>query len=374
MADTTAQPVPFLDLKPSHAPIQDAVVDDFRALTVSGAFTNGPAVAEFERVFAAYCGTSHCVGTANGLDALRLALQALGVGPGDEVLVPAMTFIATFEAVSQVGAIPVPVDISESDYCLDPRGLEAAFGPRTRGVMPVDLYGRVADIPAIRAFTDAKDLVLVEDACQAHGAARAGLRAGAGATAAAFSFYPGKNLGAMGDAGAMVTDNAALAESVRALREHGQRRKYEHDAIGWTSRLDTIQAAVLLRKLPHLDGWNEQRRQAADRYAEALAGVGDLVLPDISERGQVWHLFVVLTADPAGLAAHLGERRIGTGRHYPEPPHLSAAYSKLGWTEGSFPVAERVARQAVSLPIFPGITEAAVEQVAEGVRSWFTGR
>jgi dTDP-4-amino-4,6-dideoxygalactose transaminase len=217
----------------------------------------------------------------------------------------------------------------------------------------------------------AHDLLVVEDACQAHGANRDGIGAGATGEAAAFSFYPAKNLGAGGDAGALVTNDDALATRVRALREHGQARKYEHDVIGWTSRLDTLHAAVLLRKLPLLDDWNEQRRAAADLYAEGLSGVGDLVLPDTSDRGQVWHVYVIRTNDPIGLGAHLSELGIGTGRHYPEAPHLSKAYAELGYREGSFPVAEQMAREVLSLPMFPGITPAQVEQVVEGVRTWF---
>jgi dTDP-4-amino-4,6-dideoxygalactose transaminase len=369
----TKPKVPFLDLSAVNALVAEGVVEDAEALLRSGAFTNGPQVVEFEEAFASYCGTTHCVGVASGLDALRLALIALEVEQGDEVLVPAMTFVATFEAVTQAGGVPVPVDVSEQDYGMDPGAARAAVGARTRAVMPVHLYGRVADMRPLASLAEAHELEIVEDACQAHGATRDGVHAGTTGSAGAFSFYPAKNLGAMGDAGALVTNDAVLGDAVRALREHGQRRKYEHDVVGWTSRLDTIHAAVLLRKLPHLDDWNAQRRAAADLYAESLAGVGDLTLPDVGDRGQVWHLFVVRTANRDGLASHLAERGIGTGRHYPEPPHLSEAYRHLGYAEGSFPVAERIARECVSLPIFPGITEAQVEQVVEGVRSWFAG-
>ncbi len=366
-----ADGVPFLDLAYSHRPLARDILDDVAALVETGAFTNGPQVGAFERAFAEYCGADHCVGTASGLDALRFALLGLGLQPGDEVLVPAMTFIATFEAVTQAGGNPVPVDVSLSDACIDPDAMSAAVGPRTRAVMPVHLYGRLADMRAIKAVADSNDLMVIEDACQAHGAVRDGLRAGTIGSAGAFSFYPGKNLGAFGDAGALVTDDAELADRIRALREHGQRRKYEHDVVGWTSRLDTIQAAVLARKLPHLDTWNEERRRTADLYSEGLAGLGDLTLPDTTDRGQVWHLFVVRTADPAGLAAHLAGRQIATGRHYPEPPHLSKAYASLERGRGSCPIAEQIADQALSLPIFPGMAEAQVERVVVGVRSWF---
>jgi dTDP-4-amino-4,6-dideoxygalactose transaminase len=369
----TKPKVPFLDLSAVNARIADEALADVEQLLRSGGFTNGPQVGAFEEAFAAYCGSTHCVGVASGLDALRLALIALEVEQGDEVLVPAMTFVATFEAVTQAGAVPVAVDVSEQDYGMDPTAAVAAVGPRTRALMPVHLYGRLADMAALASLAEAHELEIVEDACQAHGASRGDGRAGTAGRAGAFSFYPAKNLGAMGDAGALVTSDAQLADAVRALREHGQRRKYMHDLVGWTSRLDTLHAAVLLRKLPHLDEWNAQRRAAADLYAEGLAEVGDLALPDVSDRGQVWHLFVVRTADRDGLADHLAERGIGTGRHYPEPPHLSKAYEHLGYGEGSFPVAERIAREALSLPIFPGITESQVEQVVEAVRSWFAG-
>jgi dTDP-3-amino-3,4,6-trideoxy-alpha-D-glucose transaminase len=371
---TRAQPkVPFFDLSAVNERIARDVLEDVESLLGSGAFANGPHIAEFEAAFASYCGSAHCIGVASGLDALRLALFGFGLEPGDEVLVPAMTFVATFEAVTQAGGIPVPVDVSEADYCMDPAAAESAVGERTRVLMPVHLYGRVADMAALDELAGAHDLDVLEDACQAHGATRGAARAGTTGRAGAFSFYPAKNLGAMGDGGALVTDDAGLAETMRALREHGQRRKYLHDLVGWTSRLDTVHAAVLLRKLPHLDEWNAQRRAAADLYAEGLAGIGDLILPDVGDRGQVWHLFVIRTADRDGLAEHLGDRGIGSGRHYPEPPHLSAAYAHLGFGPGAFPVAERLAEDGLSLPIFPGITEAQVEQVVEGVRAWFDG-
>jgi dTDP-4-amino-4,6-dideoxygalactose transaminase len=367
----TQSGIPFLDLSRSHKALTAEVLADIGELLEAGAFTNGPQVREFEAAFAAYCETQECVGVASGLDALRLGLIALGLEPGNEVLVPAQTFVATFEAVSQAGGVPVPVDISESDYCIDPEATAAAIGPRTQFILPVHLYGRLADMTALRQISRSQGIAIVEDACQAHGATRDGIRAGAGGDAGAFSFYPGKNLGAMGDAGALVTDDPELAAAVRSLREHGQRRKYEHDVVGWTARMDTVQALFLLHKLPLLDEWNEQRRQAADLYGEALAGVGDLVLPATADRGQVWHLYVIRTANPAGLAEHLAREGIGSGRHYPQPPHLSQAYAGLGLSEGSFPVSERVAREGLSLPIFPGIRPEEIERVAESVRSWF---
>ena len=254
---TATLTVPFLDLRPSHEPIRAALLEDIDELLGTGAFTNGPQVAEFEGAFASFCGRDHCVGLASGLDALRLALTASGIEPGDEVIVPANTFVATAEAVTQAGGVPALADATEMDYNLDPDAVSAIVGPRTRFLMPVHLYGQMADMRALNAVAEKHRLTVIEDACQAHGATRDGLTAGAASDAAAFSFYPGKNLGAIGDAGALVTQSSELDAAVRALREHGQRRKYHHDVVGWTSRLDTIQAVALLHKLPHLHGWNE---------------------------------------------------------------------------------------------------------------------
>ena len=367
-------PVPFLDLSFATDPIRDELASHIDAILASNAFVNGPQVAAFEAAFAAYTGSEHCVGLASGLDALRLGLAALDLEPGDEVIVPAMTFVATWEAVSQVGAVPVPVDVTDSDYNVDTSAVEAAIGPRTAAIMPVHLYGQMADMDSVAGIAERHGIAVVEDAAQAHGAARAERRAGTTGVAGAFSFYPGKNLGAMGDAGALVTNSAGLAERVRALREHGQRRKYHHDEIGWTARVDTLQAAVLLCKLPLLDAWNEERRAIASVYLERLDQVGDLVLPPVAgESSPVWHVFVVRTSDPDALADHLRSRGIASGRHYPEPPHLSQAYASLGYAIGRFPVAEAIGRECLSLPIFPGMTESQVDEVVESVTSWFTG-
>jgi dTDP-4-amino-4,6-dideoxygalactose transaminase len=366
--------VPFLDLARIHEPLKDALLDEIGALISSGAFTNGPSVRAFEDAFAAWCGTPHCVGLASGLDALRLALLAAGVEPGDEVIVPANTFVATLEAVSQAGARPVVVDASTADLNIDVDAVEAAITPRTRYVMPVHLYGQLADMRRLAVLCERHGLRLVEDACQAHGAERDGIRAGAGGHAAAFSFYPGKNLGAFGDAGALVTGDAELAAVVRALREHGQRAKYEHDLEGYTARLDSIQALVLQRKLPLLDGWNAERRAAAAYYSDALDGVGDLLLPPVPDGSDpVWHLYVVRTQRREALAAALARRGIGTGRHYPQPVHLAPAYAWLGYARGAFPVTEALAHELLSLPIFPGITERELAAVAAAVAQAFDG-
>jgi dTDP-4-amino-4,6-dideoxygalactose transaminase len=368
VAATTTPTVPFLDLRPSNDSLKQTLLAAFDELIDAGAFTNGPAVAEFESAFAAYCRRSECIGVASGLDALRLALIASGLQPGDEVIVPANTFIATLEAVSQAGGVPVVVDVSDDDLNMDPAAAHAAITGRTRFLMPVHLYGQMADMRRLAEL----GVPIVEDACQAHGAGRDGALAGELGVAAAFSFYPGKNLGAFGDAGALVCDDVELAETVKALREHGQRAKYRHDLAGFTSRLDTIQAIVLRWKLPLLRTWNDERRAAAAFYSAALADVGDLELPPVASGSDpVWHLYVIRTDDPAALADHLRTGSIGCGFHYPEPVHLSAAYRHLGYQPGSFPIAERAAARALSLPIFPGITEPQLEAVAERVRSYF---
>ena len=365
--------VPFVDLRASNEPIREELLAAVSELIDSSAFVNGPAVASFERAFAAYCGTADAVGLASGLDGLRLALLAAGLRPGDEVIVPAQTFVATVEAVTQAGGKPVLADVGELDYNLDPAAAEAALTSRTTFLLPVHLYGQLADMRALQGLAERHGLALVEDACQAHGAERDGVRAGAGGLAGAFSFYPAKNLGAIGDAGALTTDDAELAATVRALREHGQSRKYRHDLEGYTARLDTIQALVLELKLRLLDGWNEERRAAARFLSEGLAAVGDLVLPAVAPGSEpVWHLYVVRTAEPDALARFLGERGIATGRHYPDPVHLSPAYASLGYAPGAFPVAERVALEGLSLPIFPGISEAQLTAVVEGVRAYFS--
>jgi dTDP-4-amino-4,6-dideoxygalactose transaminase len=367
-----APAVPFLDLGLLHRELKEEILAEIAQLVDSSAFTNGPQVAEFESAFAMYCGSSHCVGVASGLDALRLALVAAGIEAGDEVVVAANTFVATLEAVTQAGGRPVVVDASEADYNLDAAAVEAVLTERTRFLMPTHLYGQLADMRSLGTLAERHGLAVIEDACQAHGGARDGIASGAAGLAGAFSFYPGKNLGAFGDAGALVTDDEDVAAMVRALREHGQRRKYVHDLEGWTARLDTIQALVLLRKLPHLNRWNNERREVAAAYSERLEGVGDLRLPPVPEGSEpVWHIYAVRTAEPDALAGFLRERGIGTGRHYPEPVHLSPAYSWLGHRRGEFPVAEALAAELLSLPMFPGMTRQQVDAVVEAIADYF---
>jgi dTDP-4-amino-4,6-dideoxygalactose transaminase len=364
--------VPFVDLRAVHDEITDELLDDLAELAASGAFANGPQVTAFEAAFAAFCGAAHCVGVASGLDALRLGLLAAGIGPGDEVILPANTFAATLEAVVQANAQPVLADVTDTDYNLDPAAVDAALTPRARFLLPVHLYGQMADLVELEEIAKRHGLAIVEDACQAHAATRNGRRAGATGLAGAFSFYPTKNLGAMGDAGACVTSDEELASRVRALREHGQRRKYEHDLVGYTARLDTFQAAVLLRKLPYLAEWNEQRRSAARFYTHQLEGMGDLRLPQTPDGSEpVWHLYVVRTARPERLGAFLHERGVESGRHYPQPLHLAPAYAGLGYRAGEFPVAERLASEVLSLPIYPGISEEQLTAVVSAIEEYF---
>ncbi len=364
--------VPFVDLAPTNLPLKGRLLEAIDDLVDTGAFTDGPAVSQFEEAFARVCGSRWCVGVASGLDALRLSLLAAGIQRGDEVVVPAMTFVATMEAVTQAGGRPVAVDIAPSDYGLDVEAAQAAITPRTRFLLPVHLYGQMADMQALVDLARRHSLAIIEDACQAHGARRDGLRAGTGGAAGAFSFYPTKNLGAFGDAGALITDDESLARRARALREHGQTAKNHHQSVGYTARLDSIQALVLLLKLPFLERWNEERRRIAALYHEALVGVGDLVLPPVPRGSEpVWHLYVIRSARARRLEGFLADRGIRTGRHYPCPPPLTPAFSWLGHRQGEFPVAEALAADGLSLPVFPGMTEAQLEQVTEAIREFF---
>jgi dTDP-4-amino-4,6-dideoxygalactose transaminase len=366
--------VPFVDLARVNAPLKDEILRRIGELIDRSEFGCGEAVARFESAFATATGRAACGGVASGLDAIRLALQAAGLEPGAEVLVPANTFVATFEAVSQAGGRPVPVDATLTDFNLDADAAAAAVTERTAFVLPVHLYGQLADMTAIGTLAERHRLGVLEDAAQAHGATRDDRSPGEGSLGAAYSFYPAKNLGAMGDAGAFASDDEGLVQRLRQLREHGQVRKYEHAEVGWTSRLDAFQAEVLSAKLPRLEAWTADRRRAASLYLELLDGVGDLRLPPVAPgSAPVWHLFVVRTAEPDALAAHLRDRGIATGRHYPQPPHLSGAYAYLGLGAGSFPVSEELARTALSLPIFGGMTDAEVEAVGEAVQSYFDG-
>jgi dTDP-4-amino-4,6-dideoxygalactose transaminase len=366
--------VPFLDLGPTFAPIRASLLADIDALIASGSFVNGPHVESFERAFADLCGRRAAIGMASGLDALRVGLLACGLEKGDEVIVPAMTFAASFEAVVQAGGRPVVVDVREDDIGMDPDAAAAAVRERTRFLMPVHLHGQMADVAALRAVASRSGTEIVEDACQAHGARRDGIAAGAAGQAAAFSFYPTKNLGAMGDAGALVMDDEHSIGKARALREHGHTRRYHSEYLGYTARLDAIQAIVLTRKLPLLEGWNEERRQLAARYDDALTGVGDLKLPAaVDGSTHVWHVYAVRSGTRDALGEFLAARGIGTNCHYPEAPHMMPAFEDLGLREGSFPVAEAIARETLSLPFFPGMTEQQLHAVVDAIRAFFAG-
>jgi dTDP-4-amino-4,6-dideoxygalactose transaminase len=364
--------VPFVDLGPVSGAVKQQVLERIARTIDRGDFANGEAVAEFEQRFADFCGVRHCVGVSSGLDALRLALVASGVAPGDRVIVPASTFAATLEAVIQADGTPIVVDISEGDYNVDAGQTESAAAAGATHILPVHLYGQMADMRELSRVAEGSGLTIVEDACQAHGSRRDGLSAGRAGRAAAFSFYPAKNLGAMGDAGALVTDDAELAAHARALREHGETGKYHHEYVGYTARLDTIQAIVLLEKLPLLEDWNRQRRDAARFYEQSLSEIDDLRLPPVPGGSEpVWHLYVVRASQPERLAAFLADRAIQTARHYPQPPHLAPAYRNLGHVPGDFPVAEALAREGLSLPLYPGLSDAQLEWVCKSVQDYF---
>lgn len=366
------QRVPFVDLQPANSVVKDRVLIRIGEMIERGDFTNGEAVNDFEARFAEYVGRRYSVGLASGLDALRIALLASGLAEGDGVIVPASTFAATFEAVMQADGTPIVVDISDADYALDLSAVDRAAAKDATHIVPVHLYGQMANMRALVRLADTHGWHMVEDACQAHGAERDGIRAGASGRAAAFSFYPSKNLGAIGDAGALVTDDDELAAHARALRVHGETRKYHHEYLGYTARLDTVQAIVLLEKLALVAEWNDQRRAAARFYTEALTGLNGLRLPpEPAGSHSVWHLYVVRTSNPNELAGFLGDRGIQTARHYPQPVHLAPAYRTLGFAPGDFPVAEALARECLSLPLFPGISQEQLEWVCESVRAYF---
>lgn len=357
-------PVQFVDLKRQYRNLQpemDAAV--LRALG-RGDFVLGEDTREFEREYAAFIGAAHCLGVGDGTDALHLALLAVGVGPGDEVIVQANTYIASVLAISMTGATPVLVDCDPETCNIDVTAVERALTPRTKALLPVHLYGQPADLDPLLEIARARGLFVVEDVAQAHGAKYKGRTVGTFGQVGCFSFYPGKNLGAYGDGGAVVTDSPELAERLSLLRNYGQKVKYVHLLRGFNSRLDTVQAAILRVKLPHLARWNEQRRAAAALYQQLLAGTR-LVLPKVAPWAEpVWHLYVVQTDDRAGLQAALDAEGIQHGIHYPVPVHLQEAYRDLGHREGSFPVTEAMAPRLLSLPMFPEITEEEVRRVA----------
>ncbi len=368
-------PVAFLDLKAQYESIRAEVQEALRQVFESGAFAGGPFVARFETEFARFCGCSHAVGVGNGTDALWGALVAFGIGPGDEVITAPNTFIATAEAISRCGAKPVFVDIDESTYNMDPTLLERAITPRTRAVIPVHLFGQMADMDPIMEIARRRGLVVVEDASQAHGAEYKGRAAGSIGDAGCFSFYPGKNLGAYGEAGAVVTNNAQVAKRIMMLRDHGQSRKHSHATVGWNARMDGIQGAVLSVKLRHLPAWTQARRRHAWRYGALFAGVEGVIAPSEAPYGRhVYHVYALRVQDRDALTSVLEKAGIGYGIHYPVPVHLQEAYRDLGLSPGSYGVAERCAREYLSLPMFPELGDDQVAEVADVVRGFMRAK
>ncbi len=354
--ESQATSVLFLDLKTPHIELRSQLEDAFDRALNSGWFILGKEVEAFEHEFAAYCESEHCVGVGNGLDALHFILRAYGIGPGDEVIVPANTYIATWLAVSYAGATPIPVEPDERTYNLDSTLIEAAITPQTKAIIPVHLYGQPADMDPINAIAARHGLKVIEDAAQAHGARYRGRRVGGLGDVAGFSFYPGKNLGALGDGGAVVTNDAGLAEKIRILRNYGSKVKYQNEVKGFNSRLDELQAALLRVKLRHLDKWNARRQQAAGVYLAQLADAG-LTLPFVPDWTEpVWHLFVVRHPQRGALQQRLQKAGIGTMIHYPVPPHLQPAYVELGFGTGAFPITEAIHREVLSLPMGPHLT------------------
>lgn len=357
------QTIPLVDLKAQYRAIQPEIDAAIAQVITNTSFIMGPAVREFEGQFADFCGAEHCIGVSSGTAALTLALRALGIGPGDEVITVAHTFIATAEAICAVGAQPIFVDIDPLTYTLDPDRFAAAITAETRAVIPVHLYGQPAEMDRINIIAETHGLAVIEDAAQAHGATWQGKMAGALAQIACFSFYPGKNLGAYGDAGAVTTNDAALAEQIRSLRNHGRRDKYVHDQVGYGERLDTLQAAILAAKLVHLAEWTAARRRLAARYHTLLAGL-DLILPQERDgANSAWHLYVVRTPRRDYLLDQLKRRGVEAGVHYPLPLHLQPAFASLGLQAGDLPVTEAVSATCLSLPLFPEMTDAQQDRV-----------
>jgi dTDP-4-amino-4,6-dideoxygalactose transaminase len=365
--------IPLVDLGAQHRQVADEVARGFAGVLETTSFILGKEVKQFEEAFAAFMGTKHCVAVANGTDALELALRAAGIGPGDEVIVPTNTFIATALAVARAGATPVLVDCDPVYYMLDVEQAAAKVGPKTKAIMPVDLYGQVAPMEAVEALAAKHGLLIVEDAAQAQGAKRKGRGAGTYGVAAGTSFYPGKNLGAYGDGGAVTTNSDDVAKKIRALRNYGSEVTYHHPETGFNSRLDTLQAVVLLAKLKRLAAWNEARRGAARRYEELLAGVPGVTVPRTMDGNEhIWHVYVVRVPRRDDVLKKLNADGIGAGIHYPVPLHLQGAFKNLGHRAGDFPVAEKAANEIVSLPMFGEITAEQQAYVVERLKAALT--
>jgi dTDP-4-amino-4,6-dideoxygalactose transaminase len=367
--------VPFLDLNAHHRPIREQLDAAIRDVIDASAFAGGPFVAAFEKDFAKYCGTAFAIGVGNGTDAIWLALLALGVGEGDEVITVPSTFMATAEAITYCGARPKFVDIDEQTYTMDPALLERAITPRTKAIVPVHLFGQCADMDPILEIASRHGIPVVEDACQAHGAVYKNRKAGALGVAGCFSFYPGKNLGALGEAGGVTTDDRELAAKIQVLRDHGQHRKYYHSKIGWNARMDGIQGAVLSVKLKHLEVSNVRRHAHGLLYDQLLGGTEEIMTPfEAPHNRHVYHVYAVRVQERNQILQALAERGISCAIHYPIPVHLQEAYRFLGCGEGSFPVAERCAEEFLSLPMFPELTNEQIHAVAEELKSCVGGR
>lgn len=359
--------VPFLDVGAGYRELHDEIDGALVRVLESGWYLLGRELESFERAFANFAGVKHCIGVGSGLDALNLGLRAMGIDPGTEVIVPSNTYIATWLAATHLGATPVPVEPDERTFNIDPAQVEARITPKTRAIVPVHLYGQPADMDPILEIAGRHGLRVLEDAAQAHGARYRGRRVGGLGDAAAWSFYPGKNLGAFGDAGAVTTNDDEIADHVRLLRNYGSRAKYRNEMIGFNSRMDEMQSAVLGVKLRHLEAWNERRRAVAARYLASLAGCG-VVLPEVPDWAEpVWHLFVVRSSRRDDLRGHLAQAGIETLVHYPIPPHCQAAYAFLGLGEGSLPVSEAIHREVLSLPLGPHVDDRAAGLVIEAV-------
>ena len=370
---TIIREVPFLDMKPQYLELKSEFDRAYQRVMESGWYILGGEVEAFERKFAEYVGARHCVGVGNGLEALQLILMAWGIGPGDEVIVPANTYIASWLAVSYTGAMPVPVEPDSATYNIDPRLIEQAITSRTKAIMPVHLYGQPVEMETLWQLAEQYRLKIIEDAAQAHGGWYRDRMAGDLGDAAGFSFYPTKNLGAFGDAGAVVTNDDDLADKVRVLRNYGSRRKYYNEVKGHNSRLDPLQSALLRIKLEHLDDWNKRREQIANQYLNNLRLIPDLSLPHVpTDVVPVWHLFVISHPERDRLQAYLKEQGIGTLIHYPVPPHLSDAYQDLGYKAGDFPITEKMANTFLSIPIGPHLDIEDTDYVIEKIREFCT--
>jgi dTDP-4-amino-4,6-dideoxygalactose transaminase len=364
--------IPFLNFEPMHKLIRSEIMQSFQDVYDANWFVMGKKLEAFEKEYAAFNDTKFSIGVSNGLDALHLALKALNVTKGDEVIVPSNTYIATALAASYVGATPVFVEPDPNTYNINPANIEAAITSKTKVIMPVHLYGQACDMDAIMTIAKKHNLFVVEDNAQAHGATFNGKITGSFGNANGTSFYPGKNLGALGDAGAVTTNDETIAKKIAMLRNYGSEKKYHNEEIGFNMRLDEVQAGFLSVKLKHLNEWTKQRKEIAKQYNEALKNVSDLVLPSVHANAtHVYHLYVIKTKNRDGLQKHLSENGIGTLIHYPIPPHLQKAYQSLGFKKGSFPIAEELADNCLSLPIWPGMTLDQVNTVAENIKKSF---